>query len=207
MGGMHTLEYALMYPNLVKNIATLASSGRHSAWCISWGEAQRQSIFSDPNFNGGYYTADKKPDSGLIGARMSAMLTYRSMRSFESRFGRETVASSEFAANAQPRFKNKLQPCTTPPCINTDSPAKQIYSAQSYLRYQGQKFINRFDANCYIAITNKLDSHDISRGRVGLNGDASFEGVCRSIPQACLIIGAHFNLVFYWVLVVLTHGL
>ena len=58
-----------------------------------------------------------------------------------------------------------------------------IYSAQSYLRYQGDKFVKRFDANCYIAITRKMDSHDVSRGR----GD--YLEVLGSISQPCLVIG------------------
>ena len=97
MGGMTCLEYPLNTPpGYVRAIIPLATSARHSAWCISWGEAQRQSIYSDPDYKDGYYY--EKPDSsidftaqptrGLAAARMAALLTYRSRDSFESRFGR-----------------------------------------------------------------------------------------------------------------------
>ena len=74
---------------------------------------------------------------------MSALLTYRSRDSFESRFGRRT----------QDKKDSKI--------FNEDE-GSVIYSAQSYLRYQGEKFVSRFDANCYIAITRKLDSHGMN---------------------------------------------
>jgi homoserine O-acetyltransferase len=96
MGGMTTLEYALNTPpGFVRSIIPLATSARHSAWCISWGEAQRQSIYSDPDYRDGYYfeaPADGEvgqPTRGLAAARMAALLTYRSRDSFESRFGRK----------------------------------------------------------------------------------------------------------------------
>lgn len=62
-------------------------------------------------------------------------------------------------------------------------PTPFVFSAQSYLRYQGEKFVNRFDANCYIALTRKMDSHDLARGR----GD--YEEVLRSIEQPAVVIG------------------
>lgn len=97
MGGMTTLEWPLNTPSgFVRHIIPLATSARHSAWCISWGEAQRQSIYSDPDYVDGYYytTPDgaidltQQPTRGLGAARMAALLTYRSRDSFESRFGR-----------------------------------------------------------------------------------------------------------------------
>jgi homoserine O-acetyltransferase len=98
MGGMTVLEWPLNSPpGFVKAIIPLATSARHSAWCISWGEAQRQSIYSDPEYKDGYYfdLEDGKvdflqqPSRGLAAARMAALLTYRSRDSFESRFGRK----------------------------------------------------------------------------------------------------------------------
>lgn len=97
MGGMTTLEWPLNSPpGFVRHIVPLATSARHSAWCISWGEAQRQSIYSDPDYGDGYYYArpdgsvdlTQQPTRGLGAARMAALLTYRSRDSFESRFGR-----------------------------------------------------------------------------------------------------------------------
>ena len=90
MGGMLVLEWAFCGADYVRTIVPIATSSRHSAWGISWGEAQRQSIYCDPKYEDGYYTFDDPPISGLGAARMSALLTYRSRDSFESRFGRNT---------------------------------------------------------------------------------------------------------------------
>jgi homoserine O-acetyltransferase len=115
MGGMTTLEYPLNTPQgYIRHIIPIATSARHSAWCISWGEAQRQSIYSDPAYDDGYYCfsdedengeadviqgeteedrkqriEERQPTRGLAAARMAALLTYRSRDSFESRFGRK----------------------------------------------------------------------------------------------------------------------
>lgn len=225
MGGMLVLEFAYFGKDYVKSIIPIATSARYSAWGISWGEAQRQSIYSDPKYDDGYYTYEDPPSTGLGAARMSALLTYRSRDSFESRFGRNTPdlskkqsintvpptnpahpshehwaihnhghknarsprpASRTNSSTAIPtmagapadlEFHDASNP-STPPVSGVSSPngnaqvsrpgksnAPHYFSAQSYLRYQGEKFIKRFDANCYIAITRKLDTHDISRYR------------------------------------------
>lgn len=209
MGGMTVLEWPLCNPpGYVRHIIPLATSARHSAWCISWGEAQRQSIYSDPGYDDGFYTA--QPASGLAAARMSALLTYRSPDSFESRFGRKPqaprrpsgtitppdsppillhMADDALAAhndghrNAKPR---------TPPDSDGKSPPPNlhIFSAQSYLRYQGDKFTSRFDANCYIHITHKLDTHDVSRGRVpeGREPTQALAEVLSKLPPRALVI-------------------
>lgn len=218
MGGMLVLEFAYFGKDYVKCIVPIATSARYSAWGISWGEAQRQSIYSDPKYDDGYYTFDDPPSTGLGAARMSALLTYRSRDSFESRFGRNTpdlskkqsintmarpmtpsnehwaihnhghknagsprpasrtnsstVLATSAAAQADLEFHDASNP-STPPLSGhktltgaSGKPhAPHYFSAQSYLRYQGEKFIKRFDANCYIAITRKLDTHDVSRYR------------------------------------------
>ncbi|KAF8885599.1 Alpha/Beta hydrolase protein [Infundibulicybe gibba] len=199
MGGMAVLEWPLCTPpGYIRHVIPLATSARHSAWCISWGEAQRQSIYSDPIYQDGFYAS--QPASGLAAARMSALLTYRSRDSFESRFGRKPqlteakiltppaspkspayealYAHNDGHRNAKPR---------TPPA---PSPKPQIFSAQSYLRYQGDKFTSRFDANCYIHITRKMDTHDVSRDRL-MHGEAESLALARvlsTLPHRALVI-------------------
>ncbi|KAH8704665.1 Alpha/Beta hydrolase protein [Phaeosphaeriaceae sp. PMI808] len=230
MGGMLVLEFAYFGKDYVRSIIPIATSARYSAWGISWGEAQRQSIYSDPKYDDGYYEFQDTPSTGLGAARMSALLTYRSRDSFESRFGRNTpdlskkqsinsvqqpstpldpshehwaihnhghkhagsprsasrtnssatltaLPTSNTASQADPKFHDASN-SSTPPLQgfittngthngtpSTKRHAPHYFSAQSYLRYQSEKFIKRFDANCYIAITRKLDTHDISRHR------------------------------------------
>ncbi|GAA5852535.1 hypothetical protein JCM5353_004114 [Sporobolomyces roseus] len=210
MGGMAVLEWPLTTPQgYVRNICPIATSARHSAWGISWGEAQRQSIYSDPDYESGWYDANngEGPRRGLAAARMAALLTYRSRDSFESRFGRKEVDSDGEGRAAKPRTggigRGKMTDATglprtmaeraeafhndghrpssravsPPPSSSSSLPLTStgeplpppspppIFSAQSYLRYQGDKFTSRFDANCYIHLTRKMDSHDVGRDR------------------------------------------
>ncbi|KAF8218199.1 homoserine O-acetyltransferase [Mycena galopus ATCC 62051] len=196
MGGMAALEWPLCAPPaFVQRIVVLASSARHSAWCIAWGESQRQSIYSDPAYEGGHYSVGTQPKSGLAAARMCALLTYRSRDSFEKRFGRKVHATSTPTSKNEGVMTPPASPAHRPVDLHNDgnrsrrssvssglpaaststttrtqvtrnAPRPPIFSAQSYLRYQGDKFIARFDANCYIHLTRKLDTHDVARGRV-----------------------------------------
>ena len=237
MGGMLVLEFAYFGKDYVRTIIPIATSARYSAWGISWGEAQRQAIYSDPKYDDGYYPFDDPPATGLGAARMQALLTYRSRDSFETKFGRNVPDPSKkptINAPTRPRtppsehfnihneghknagsprpartFNDGLSPQQSPGLTVTDpqfNGAKQLpvdvkqgkkrlttyYSAQSYLRYQGDKFIKRFDANCYIAITRKLDTHDVTRDRTDTSGHPSQEQVNTAlamIQQPTLILG------------------
>jgi homoserine O-acetyltransferase len=225
MGGMAVLEWPLCSPpGYIRHVIPLATSARHSAWCISWGEAQRQSIYSDPGYHDGFY--DTQPASGLAAARMSALLTYRSRDSFESRFGRKPQLSSggsigtvvgtltppaspvssfqddaltvhnDGHRNAKPRYAT-TRGDPSPSGSGTVTPSQKsapIFSAQSYLRYQGDKFTARFDANCYIHITRKMDTHDLARERVSApnstsKDSAALRRVLSTLPPRALIIG------------------
>jgi homoserine O-acetyltransferase/O-succinyltransferase len=231
MGGMLTLEYAYFGKDYVRCIVPIATSARHSAWCISWGEAQRQSIYSDPKYEDGYYSFDDPPATGLGAARMSALLTYRSRNSFESRFGRNVPdpskrqningTKSPSPPNEHWVVHNDGHKSSRPsrPSSETGSPKAQTeieftdpqftgtttftaalptpksarpstyFSAQSYLRYQGEKFVKRFDSNCYIAITRKLDTHDVSRHRADPDSSSPVQEALSQIEQPALVMG------------------
>ncbi|KAG9127946.1 homoserine O- acetyltransferase [Ceratobasidium sp. 392] len=216
MGGMAVLEWPLCTPpGYVRNIVPIATSAKHSAWCISWGEAQRQSIYSDPLYAGGYYDRNgEKPTSGLAAARMAALLTYRSRDSFEGRFGRkpqlgrtnpgqertppkspadEAVAlhndGNRSATGLRARSTGSLLAAAGASLATSEAP--RIFTAQSYLRYQGDKFNARFDANCYIHITRKMDTHDLGRGRGKDNDpeDLVLAEALSQLPPGALVIG------------------
>jgi homoserine dehydrogenase/pimeloyl-ACP methyl ester carboxylesterase len=160
LGGMQVLEWALLYPELVERAVFVASTARHSAWCIGLSEAQRQAIYADPRWRGGRYDPADPPSDGLAVARMVAMLSYRSQPSFEMRFAR--------------------RPQT-----------EDLFAIESYLRYQGQQLVDRFDPATYVALTKAMDTHDVSRGR----GD--FEDVLRSLRQPMLVVSIDSD-VLYW---------
>jgi homoserine O-acetyltransferase len=207
MGGMAVLEWPLCTPKgYVRNIIPLATSARHSAWCISWGEAQRQSIYSDPAYQNGYYCYDEqggKPEQGLAAARMSALLTYRSRDSFESRFGRKaqarrlenghTEAPAKSASvfmqsdNALAAHNDGNRSMVNGKASPTLDPPTPVFSAQSYLRYQGDKFTARFDANCYIHITRKMDTHDLARGRASSQDSDTLHTALSMLPPSLII--------------------
>ncbi|OCH95455.1 homoserine O-acetyltransferase [Obba rivulosa] len=216
MGGMAVLEWPLCTPpGYVRHIIPIATAARHSAWCISWGEAQRQAIYSDPGYEDGFYTA--QPSTGLAAARMAALLTYRSRDSFESRFGRKPqklvqnavptpplspslpsddalAAHNDGHRNAKSRITSSDSAPSSAQSSRPLSPApsaRPIFSAQSYLRYQGDKFTSRFDANCYIHITRKLDTHDVARDRLlpGEDEAHALGRVLSTIPPRGLVIG------------------
>lgn len=96
LGGMQVLEWAALFPERVDAIAPIATSGRHSAWCIGLSEAQRAAIRSDPRWRNGRYPSDAPPDAGLAVARMIAMCSYRSRDSFAVRFDRGVDHSGSF---------------------------------------------------------------------------------------------------------------
>lgn len=184
MGGMASLEWPLCYPvrhlssedylaqaaqkekPYVRASVTLASSARHTAWCIAWSETQRLSIFTDPDFNEGRYLLNKPPNSGLATARMNALLTYRHPGSIERRF-RRMRGKDNIARNAPARQPPAPRAATSPiPFPEAAKPQdREMYAVQSYLHYHGAKFVKRFDANCYIHLTHKLDTQDVARGR------------------------------------------
>ncbi|KAF4219121.1 hypothetical protein CNMCM8980_010070 [Aspergillus fumigatiaffinis] len=227
MGGMLALEWAYMGPQYVRTIVAIATSARTNAWSMAWSETQRRSIRCDPKFNGGWYDMDDPPVDGLAAARLIALLTYRAHPSFESRFGRKTVAavsSTETDVSSSPSSdhstplasstssisssrvdvhgKKKPSPQLTPLRLtqldNRSSIREQTtryanssseMAVHSYLRYQAKKFNARFDANCYIAMADRIDRHDISRGRVTADCNDPVAEALSQIKQPVLILG------------------
>lgn len=199
MGGMAALEYSLTYNKMkyVRSVIALATCARSSAWCILWNETQRQCVFSDPNYDDGYYyESSRAPNGGLSAARMAALLTYRSRNSFEARFGRRLPDSQTDVR--LPKNKDEenwlmhnegSRLARSAPAAPTLKP-QTYFTAQLYLRYQGEKFVKRFDANCYISISRKLDTHDITRGHVDDDGeDDPLPDYLKTLTLPHLIIG------------------
>lgn len=96
MGGMQALEWAYYGTDYVRGIVPIAVGGCHSPWCVAWSEAQRQAIYADSHWKNGTYDPQSPPRDGLAAARMMAMVSYRSLASFNSRFGRERNRTGAF---------------------------------------------------------------------------------------------------------------
>jgi homoserine O-acetyltransferase len=139
LGAMQVLEWALA-DDRVRAIVPISAGATHSAWGIGWSETQRQCIFADPRWNGGYYDPKDPPIQGLANARMIAMLSYRCGPAYNARFGRTLTGTN----------------------------GTSLFNVESYLHYQGEKLVGRFDANCYVSLTRQMNSHDVGRGRGGV---------------------------------------
>lgn len=140
MGGMQVMHWAVGHRDRVRTAMPIAATWRHSAQNIAFHEVGRQAIMADPNWNKGKYTQDEnRPHAGLSVARMAAHITYMSEKSLTSKFGR----------NLQDRDKLTFG-------FDAD------FQVESYLRYQGISFVDRFDANSYLYITRAMDYYDIT---------------------------------------------
>ncbi|WCN38504.1 homoserine O-acetyltransferase MetX [Aneurinibacillus uraniidurans] len=152
MGGMQVFEWAASYPEMMEVVVPIATCARLSAVAIAYNDVGRQAILSDPNWQCGHYYPGKGPVNGLSIARMLGMITYRTADLFEYRFGR--------------RLKDDKGDVT-----KFDS----TFQIESYLRYHGQKLVDRFDANSYLYLLKAMDSHDIGRNRGGIK--KAIEGI------------------------------
>jgi homoserine O-acetyltransferase len=134
MGGMQVLQWIVEYPGFAQNAIIIAATAQHSVQTIAFNEAGRRSIMGDVEWNGGEYEKSLGPEQGLSVARMMAHITYLSDVGMEEKFGGDR---------------------------RLDNTNDFEFSVQGYLDYQGRKFIDRFDANSYLKLTEALDRFDL----------------------------------------------
>lgn len=148
LGGMQVLEWAVRFPDQLASAVVLASAPKLSAQGIAFNAVGRRAIYADPGFaNGEYYDSDG-PRYGLALARMVAHITYLSEDSIELKFGRRLQDSNQFAFSMQKETE---------------------FQIESYLHYQGKRFVQRFDANSYLYLTRMMDYFDLSDGYSSLS--------------------------------------
>lgn len=138
IGGMQVLEWCVRYPQFIRSAVAIATTMRHSALAIAFNEIARQSIMADPNWNKGNYYGGSRPDMGLAVARMVGHVTYLSDEAMRRKFGRKLQDKETFSFGFDGDFQ-----------------------IESYLRHQGSKFVNRFDANSVLYITKASDYFDV----------------------------------------------
>jgi homoserine O-acetyltransferase/O-succinyltransferase len=146
LGGMQALSWALQYPDRVRHAVVIASAPNLTAENIAFNEVARRAITTDPDFNGGHFYADAnkpetKPKVGLRIARMIGHITYLSDDVMNEKFGRQLAGGDAIKFSTQ----------------------EVEFQIESYLRYQGDKFAEYFDANTYLLITRALDYFDPAR--------------------------------------------
>lgn len=144
MGGARALEWVVGHPDTVRAGLILAVGARATADQIGTQSTQVAAIKADPNWNGGdYYGTGRVPAAGLEIARRIAHLTYRGEAELDSRFANLAQGDEDPTTGGR-------------------------YAVQSYLEHQGGKLVSRFDAGTYVALTDALSSHDVGRGRGGV---------------------------------------
>ena len=139
IGGMQVLEWCVRYPEMVASAIPLATTTKHSALAIAFNEIARQAIMTDPNWNDGDYYSGSRPETGLAVARMIGHVTYLSDQSMRLKFGRRLQNKNDFSFSFDPEFQ-----------------------VESYLRHQGKRFVERFDANAFLYITKAADYFDLA---------------------------------------------
>ena len=138
MGGMQALQWAIEFPDRVERILPLATTARHSSQAIAFNEVGRCAIMQDPGWKKGDYEKGQGPNVGLAVARMMAHITYLSDKGLEGKFGRSRKEG----------YRNRE-------LLDVE------FEVEGYLRYQGESFVNRFDANTYLYFTKANDRFDL----------------------------------------------
>ena len=139
MGAMQAIQWSLNYPDKIENIIHIAGALKHSSQNIAFHEVGRQAIMNDNNWNKGSYNENgKRPETGLAVARMIAHITYLSENAMHRKFGRKLQSRDIISFGFEADFQ-----------------------VESYLRYQGRSFVERFDANSYLYLTRAMDYFDI----------------------------------------------
>lgn len=165
MGGMQALIWAVNYPDCVKNVVAMACAFKQNTQAMAFNCVARAAIFEDPGWKEGYYAEQEGhgPAVGLAVARMMAHITYLSDFSLEKKTHRPADPLPGDTTTA--KFKRAI----TPPIW-------------SYLRHQGEKFLGRFDANCYLYITGATDFYNLAR-------EKPLEEVYAAVRSRVLVIG------------------
>ncbi|MBP7088143.1 MAG: homoserine O-acetyltransferase [Candidatus Omnitrophica bacterium] len=147
MGGMQVLQWVASYPEYVHSAIPIATALKHSPQQIAFDEVGRQAVMADPDWLEGNYYGKKQPERGLSVARMIGHITYMSDKSMEKKFSRKLKKD------------------------NYSFSFKTDFEVEGYLRYQGDNFVKRFDANSYLYITKAMDYFDLSEGKIFLKHD------------------------------------
>ncbi|MGD0644753.1 MAG: homoserine O-acetyltransferase [Candidatus Bathyarchaeia archaeon] len=141
MGGMQALQWMVSYPEKIRSAIPIATTMKHTPQQIAFNEVGRQAIMADPDWKNGHYYGLKVPSKGLAVARMIGHITYMSDTSMAEKFGRRIREDKE-------PFKFGAE-----------------FEVESYLRYRGDNFVKRFDANSYLYITKAIDYFNIQNGK------------------------------------------
>ena len=158
MGGLSALEWSIRFPETTHSAILIAANYKHTAQQIALHEVARQAIMSDPNWNKGDYYGKELPAQGMSVSRMIGHITYMSERSMEEKFGRKLQDKDKVGYDFS-----------------------QDFEVESYLRYRGASFVQRFDANSYLYLSKALDYFDLSE-------ESTLVEALKGVKAKCLVI-------------------
>jgi homoserine O-acetyltransferase len=169
MGGMTTLAFALEYPGFARNLLLISTAARSLPFSIALRSLQREMIRRDPDWENGEYPPGGGPIGGMRLARKLGMLTYRSAREWEQRFGRERIEGERRPGDA----------------FGLD------FEVEAYLEAHAQKFTGQFDANCYLYLSRASDLFDVAE-----HGGSVEAGLARVRAERVTVIGVETDFLF-----------
>lgn len=158
MGGLSALKWSVLYPDNVCSVILIATNYRHTAQQIALHEVCRQAIMSDPDWQKGDYYGKSVPARGMALSRMIGHITYMSEKSMDEKFGRKLIGKEKVGYDFSHDFE-----------------------VENYLKYRGDSFVQRFDANSYLYLTKSLDYFDLSE-------EGNLVTVLKNVQASFLII-------------------
>ncbi len=169
MGGMTSLAFAAMYPGVARSLVLISSATRALPYAIALRSLQREMIRRDPEWRAGQYEQDAGPIGGMRLARKLGMITYRSGKEWEIRFGRERISTEH------------------PP----GDPFVADFEVEAYLEHHANKFTGQFDANCYLYLSRASDLFDLAE-----HGGSIQAAMSRIESDRVLVIGVETDFLF-----------
>lgn len=168
-GGMAALAFAAQHPGMAGRIISVSSSAAASPYAIAMRSLQREVIMADPLWDGGNYEVGRPPRIGMRLARKLGMLTYRSAEEWHQRFGRERIAEDS-------RGKDRFA---------------RAYSVEGYLEAHAERFVDRFDPNCYLYLSRAIDAFDLAD-----HGASHKEVLSKTGVKRALVLGVVSDMLF-----------
>jgi homoserine O-acetyltransferase len=168
LGGMVVLAFAALFPGSARRLVSISGTLAASPFAIALRSIQREAITGDPDWRHGNYTADRPPSTGMGLARKLGTVTYRSAAEWQQRFDRQPAR----------------------PDLQRSEPFAAEFAVQGYLQAQARRWVNAFDANCYLYLSRAMDRFDL-----GAHGDPGAVLGKAGLEQA-LVIGVESDLLF-----------
>ena len=169
MGGMSSIAYAMQYPGEIRYLVSISAAAQALPLTIALRSLQREIIRSDPDWNNGHYSDDKRPLSGMSLARKLGLVSYRAADEWNSKFDRSRLPPEKLTGK---RFEREFE-------------------IENYLEYNAQKFIHSFDPNSYLYLSRAMDWFDIAE-----HGDSVAGGMAKIDVEKALVVGVTTDILF-----------